>query len=110
MDHRSLPSPRGSIQGAACELRISAAPPKPAPALACHAGHLRSTLNSAHELVHRIDMALDRLIGTEPTTQDSVKAAESPSCHEREMQAIGNDASELLARLHRIAQRLDSAI
>lgn len=110
MDHRSLPS-RSGTQGAACE-RISAAPiAKQAPALVLHADHLRATLGSAHDYAHRIDTALDRLIGAEPNAQDSgAKEAATPSCHEREMQTLGNAASELAARLHRIAQRLDSAI
>ena len=103
-----LPTPRDSMRNAC----VSPTPtPRPVPALVTHAEHLRNTLNGAHETAGRIESALDRLIGSEPEKSGSASDSKhSPNCHERDMQAIGDTASELASRLHRIAQRLDTAI
>lgn len=105
----------GRIGGAVCaaEQRISAAPPtpKPIPSLAAHVGHLLACQGGSFEAVRRIEIALDRLIGMEPEKVGSDAACvESPSCLERDLHYIGESASTLVARLHRIAQRLDSAV
>lgn len=102
----------GRMAGAAaCEQRISAAPtPKVVPTLSSHTDHLRSMISGAHELAGRMEHALDRLLGAEPEKDGSAKCAEGPSNFERELYSIGESTNTLLARLHRIAQRLDSAV
>jgi hypothetical protein len=105
-------TPQGRLSGAAaCEQRISSAPTaKPAPMLSSHADQLRALLAGGFEIANRMEHALDRLIGTEPEKDSKCNSAEGPASFERELYSINESANVLLSRMHRIAQRLDSAV
>lgn len=83
---------------------------QPVPALVGQASYISKVLANASAELVRLEIAIDRMIGSVPETASDAKLQENSPTFEGQLRALADTADYLSSRIHRAAQRLDSAV